>query len=294
MNAPRENVFQEALQPSDVGMPADLDDAKSDSDALLAMMKRFGREEELRAMFTDNKLWAKGFMSSGALEPSRQAALKLAGETASGPEALKRLKNLMKLESGYSRTAFEMSRAWAAIVAREGLTQGLGDAIKTYLDTRGIENYAAGSSWTTLYSYVLAASLAGGADALGPLEQMMSVAPGGIASVNEQAYFNSPDAWARVLVRSGKFDEYARSQGLNEDGSPKPSRLQEMLANKGFPMMTAAALRAITYARDPLFRLRIAAPKGDLPDIMPEPKAPEAPRTPSNPRFNDDPHGGWF
>jgi len=275
-----------------VGMPADLDEAKNDAEGFLAMTKRLGRQDELQAMFRDNKAWAKGFMGASN-DVARQAALKLAGETESSPEALNHLKNLMKVETGYSRTAFEMSRAWAAIVAREGLTQGLGAALKTYLDARGVENYSHGSTWTVLYSYVLAAAAAGGADALAPLEQLMSYAPGGIASVNEQAYFNSPDAWARVLVRSGKFDEYARSQGLNADGSPKPSKLQEMLTNKSLPMMTAAALRAITYARDPLFRSRAVAPKGALPDIQPDsPVAPTpSPRGPSNPRFGG--YGGY-
>ena len=187
-----------------------------------------------------------------------------------------------------------MSRAWASIVAREGLTRGLGDAMKRYLDARGVKDYSLGSSWSILYAYVLTAQMAGGADALAPLEELMNSSPGDIASVNEQAYFNSPEAWARVLVRSGKFEEYSRSQGLKEDGSPKPSKLQEMLTSQTRPMLAAAALRAIAYARDPSFSRRSAEPKGNIPDIHPlasgsaAPSAPSYPRGPSNPRFRDD------
>ncbi|MCR4294079.1 MAG: hypothetical protein NUW21_00985, partial [Elusimicrobia bacterium] len=173
------------------------------------------------------------------------------------------------------------------------LTLGLGDAMKRYLDARGVKDYSLGSSWPILYAYVVTAQLAGGVDALAPLEELMDQSPGDIASVNEQAYFNSPDAWARVLVRSGKFEEYSRSQGLNEDGSPKPSKLQEMLTNQTRPMKTAAALRAIAYARDPSFSRRAVEPKGNVPDIHPTaagsaPSSPSYPRGPSNPRFRDD------
>ncbi len=278
-----------------VGMPADLDHAKTDADAYLAMMKRLGRAEELQRIFRDTTFWG-----TNSAEPVRQAALKLAGERESDAAALNRLHNMMKTQTSYSRTGYEMSRAWAAIVAREGLTGGLGDAMKRYLDARGVKDYSLGSSWPILYAYVVAAQLGGGVDALAPLEELMDQSPGDIASVNEQAYFNSPDAWARVLVRSGKFEEYARSQGLNEDGSPKPSKLQEMLTNQIRPMKTAAALRAIAYARDPSFSRRAAEPKGNVPDIHPGAGSSSStssnsyPRGPSNPRFRDDwpPYGG--
>jgi len=276
-----------------VGMPADIDEAKLDADGYLAIMKRLGRTAELRQIFRDTTFWG-----TNSSESVRQAALKLAGETEKGDEALNRLKNMMKTQSSYSRTAFEMSRAWASIVAREGLTKGLGDAIKRYMDTRGVKDYSAGSSWTVLYAYVLAAQMAGGEAELEALEEVMNASPGDIASVNEQAYFNSPEAWARSLVRSGKFEQYARSQGLNEDGSPKPSKLQEMLASQTRPMLAAAALRAIAYARDPSFNRASPAPKGALPDIQPEPapKPTPTPRGPSNPRFNRDwpPHHDPF
>jgi len=272
-----------------VGMPADLDDAKTDADAYLAIMKRLGRTAELQRIFRDTTFWGTNTNDS-----VRQAALKLAGETETGEEALDRLKSMMKTQSSYSRTAFEMSRAWAQIVSRDGLTRGLGDAIKRYLDARGVKDYSSGSSWTVLYAYVLTAQLAGGADALGPLEELMSATPSDIASVNEQAYFNSPEAWAKVLVRSGKFEEYSRSQGLDEKGAPRPSKLQEMLTNQTRPMLAAAALRAIAYARDPNFARRSAEPKGDLPDIHPDAPSSSSsssgPRGPSNPRFQD---GRW-
>ena len=275
-----------------VGMPADLDEAKNDADGYLAMMKRLGRTDELQRVFRDTTFWG-----TNSAESVRQAALKYAGETESSAEALARLKNMMRTQTGWSRTGYEMSRAWAAIVAREGLTRGLGDDMKRYLDTRGVKDYGMGSSWTVLYAYVLTAAAAGGADSLAPLEELMAQSPGDIASVNEQAYFNSPDAWARVLIRSGKFEEYSRSQGLNADGSPKLSKLQEMLTNQTRPMMTAAALRAVAYARDPQASLKPVTPKGNLPDIRPESpssSSSSSPRGPSNPRFRDQDYGGMY
>ncbi len=248
-----------------VGMPVDIDSAQSDADGYLAMMRRLGREEELSRIFRDTALWGEN-----SAEPVRQAALKLAGETETGDVALNRLKNMMKTQTSYSRTGYEMSRAWAAIVAREGLTRGLGDAMKRYLDACGVGNSSRDSSWPILYAYVAAAALAGGADTLGALEGLMNQSPGDVAPKNEQSYFSAPDAWARALIRSGKFEEYSRSQGLNTDGSPKPSKLQDMLTNRMRPMFAAAALRAIAYARNPSFSRRGAEPKGDLPDILPD------------------------
>ena len=66
------------------------------------------------------------------------------------------------------------------------------------------------------------------------LEQVMNSDPDDIASVNEQAYFTSPDAWARTLIRSGRFAEYSRPT-LGKDGAPGPSRLEAMLASKNRP-----------------------------------------------------------
>jgi len=280
-----------------VGMPADLDEAKSDADSYLAMMKRLGRQDELLRIFRDTTFWG-----TNSAEPVRQAALKLAGETETGDDSLNRLKNLMRVTTSYTRTGFEISYAWAAIVAREGRTRGLGGAIKRYFDERGLSDSTKGSSWTVLLAYMEAARLAGGVDVLGPLEELMQHSPGDITPVHEQPYFSSPDAWARALMRSGKFEEYSRSQGLNADGSPKPSKLQEMLTNRTRPMLVAAALRAIAYARDPsMIRRALSAPeapKGDLPDIHPGPAPAPVPfnRGPSNPRFRDDwpPHGDGY
>ncbi|MBI4061264.1 MAG: AAA family ATPase [Elusimicrobia bacterium] len=248
-----------------VGVPAHLGELKADSAGYLAMMKRLGRQEELREIFRDKWAWR----DNNEFPSVHQAALIFAGETEAGAEALGRLRDLMRAQNGYSLTGHEMSRAWAAIVAREGLTRGLGGAIARYLEARGMESYDLADDWPVLYAYVATAALAGGADALEPLENILSQPPAGIASVNEQSYFSAPDAWARVLVRSGKFEEYARSRGLNADGSPKPSRLQEMLADQTRPMRAAAALRAIAYGRDPSKPSRPAEPKGGLPDLLP-------------------------
>lgn len=221
----------------------------------------------------------------------------MSGGLESGDAALPRLKDWMQAHSSYSRVAYEMSRAWAAIAAREGLTRGLGGAIKRYLDMQGLTNSSTAAGWTTLLAYVELAGLAGGTDALRPLEEMMNQPPSGIASVHKQSYFSSPDAWARVLVRSGKFEEYAQPQGHDANGAPKPSKLQEMMTDRSHPMLMAAALRAIAYARDPGFTRRAVEPRGDLPDIQPAATKPAAPsfepRRPINPRHDGDPFEGW-
>ena len=272
-----------------VGMPADIDSAKLDADGYLAMMRRIGREDELRQIFRDTTLWGKN-----SDEFVRQAALKLAGETETGEAALKRLKNMMKTQTQYSRTGYEMSRAWASVVAREGLTRGLGGAMNRYLGARSVTNYNRDSSWPVLYAYVIAAALAGGADTLAPLEELMSQSPKDITAKNEQAYFSAPDAWARALMRSGKFEEYARSQGLKDDGSPKPSKLQGMLISRSQPLLAAAALRAIAYARNPALSRRAAEPKGDLPDILPDDVPKPASDDLSDERFVLEPSADMF
>ncbi|MBI3289105.1 MAG: ATP-dependent Clp protease ATP-binding subunit, partial [Elusimicrobia bacterium] len=220
-----------------VGLPIDAESIKLDADGHVAMAKRLGRQEELLKIFRDNGMW--GAMSSR--DSVRQAALKLAGELETSEEALTRLKNMMKTQTSYSRTAYEMSRAWAAIAARLGRTKGLGEAITRHLEQFDLDEYHASSKhWTLLLAYVEAARLAGGADELQPLERLMSQPPNDVNSLNEQAYFTAPDAWAQALVRSGRFEEYARSQGLS-NGAPRPSKLQEMLMSKDRPMLVAAA-----------------------------------------------------
>jgi hypothetical protein len=269
-----------------VGLPADLDAAKGDADAYLALMTRLGRRDEVLRPARDTTFWGT------AAEGQRQAALRLLGEVGSGEEDLNRLRNHMRVMTSYSRTGFEVAYAWAEISARERRVQGLGDALKRYLDARGLTDYSLGSSWTVLLALVSLAARAGGADSLKPLEEIMNQAPTGIASVNEQAYFSTPDAWARVLVRSGRFEEYSRPQGLDAEGRPKPSKLQEMLASQTRPMLAAAAVRAIAYARDPNFPRTPVEPAGPVHDILPGPgsassssSAPSYPRGPSNPRF---------
>jgi hypothetical protein len=287
------NAAQRAL--GAVGLPADLDAVKGDADAYLELMGRLGRLDETIRPARDTTFWGT------AGDPQKQAALKRLAAVGAGDEDLNRLRNHMRVMTSYSRTAFEVSYAWAEISARERRTKGLGDAIKRYLDARGLTDYSLGSSWTVLLAYVTLAGKAGGAEVLKPLEELMNEAPGGIASVNEQAYFGTPDAWARALVRSGRFEEYSRSQGLDAEGRPKPSKLQEMLVNQSRPMLAAAALRAIAYARDPLFKPAPVEPAADLHDIFPGPgssslssSSSPSPRGPSNPRFWRDHPIDWM
>lgn len=94
---------------------------------------------------------------------------------------------------------------------------------------------------------------AGGAAELEPLETLMKNDPGHINADYEPVYFSAPEAWAKALVRSGQFAEYARKT-LGPDGAPRPSRLEQMLLARERPMLAAAALRAIALARDPAFK----------------------------------------
>ncbi len=273
-----------------VGMPIDADEAKNDPDGWLALQKRLGKTSELLRVYKDTTFWGM------ASDPVKQAALRLAGETETGDDALRMLKNHMKTQTSYSRTGFEASYAWAAVAARMKLTRGLGGAIKRYLDEKGLSEYSSATAWTTLLAYVELARLAGGAEVLGALEEMMDHSPSDITPVHEQPYFSTPDAWARSLLRSGKFDEYAKPQGLDEKGSPKPSKLQVMLLDKNRPMKVAAALRAIAYARDAGFKRDAIEPAGDVPNIHPEgSSSSSSPRGPSNPRFDPDRnYGGGY
>ncbi len=248
-----------------VGMPADIDATRADAEGYLALIKRLGRQDELLLLFHDTKLWGENRSS----EPILKAALKFVGETETSEAASNRLKNMMHTQTSYSTIAYEMARAWAQIVAREGLTRGLGDAVKRYLDVRGMKDHSLSANWPILYAYIVASSFAGGLAELAPLEEIMNETPDGISNLNEQSYFSAPDAWARSLLRSGKFVEYASSPGLKPDGSPKFSKLQEMLVNKTRPMLVAAALRAIAYERDSSLSRRAVEPKGDLPDSSP-------------------------
>ena len=105
----------------------------------------------------------------------------------------------------------------------------------------------------------------------------MNIAPGGqtLHYRHEQAYFAAPEAWAKTVVRSGKFAEYSRPR-LGPDGAPQPSILMEMLMNKGRPLLVAAALRAMALARDLSFKEKPVEPKGEAPSLLSGKKAPRA------------------
>jgi ATP-dependent Clp protease ATP-binding subunit ClpC len=246
-----------------VGMPIDEEYAKRDADGLLELYRRQERLPELVAELHDKAAWRK------ADEPRKMAILKAAGESETSEAAVQRLREAMGEHSSYSRTGYETSRAIAAVLAHAGMTDKLGDAIKRWLDQHGVSySGSGGSKWTQLLAYVELARLSGGAETLDALEQLMRNAPDSINSVHEQAYFTSPDAWARSLIRGGKFEEYARPT-LGADGAPGPSKLEQMLASKDKPMLVAGALRAIAYARDPSFKPKAWAPAGAVPDIAP-------------------------
>jgi ATP-dependent Clp protease ATP-binding subunit ClpC len=246
-----------------VGMPIDEEYAKRDADGLLELYRRQERLPELVAELHDKAAWRK------ADEPRKMAILKAAGESETSEASVQRLREAMGEHSSYSRTGYETSRAIAAVLAHAGMTDKLGDAIKRWLDQHGVSySGSGGSKWTQLLAYVELARLSGGAETLDALEQLMRNAPDSINSVHEQAYFTSPDAWARSLIRGGKFEEYARPT-LGADGAPGPSKLEQMLASKDKPMLVAGALRAIAYARDPSFKPKAWAPAGAVPDIAP-------------------------
>ena len=122
-------------------------------------------------------------------------------------------------------------------------------------------------TWSVLYAYVLAAEQAGGPEVLEQIEAIMAIGPGSITSCFEQVSFATPEAWAKALIRNGKFGEYAVRR-LGPDGAPQPSRLEKMLIDKEHPMMAAAALRAIALARDPSFKPQAAGGvEGDVPNL---------------------------
>ncbi len=247
-----------------IGVPADEDIAKRDADGLLELYRRQERVGELTAEFFDKAKY------NAADEARKMAILKAVGDEATPEQAVALLREAMGKHASYSRTGYETSRAMASVLAQAGFFGGLGDAIKRWHDKFGITGYggAGGSQWTQLLAYVELARIAGGGETLAALEELMSNNPGSINSVHEQAYFTSPDAWARSLVRSGRFAEYARPT-LGPDGAPGMSRLEAMLASKDKPMLVAAALRAIAYSRDPFFKPKSWEPRGAVPDITP-------------------------
>jgi hypothetical protein len=110
----------------------------------------------------------------------------------------------------------------------------------------------------------------GSPEDLPELERLMNESPawGDLHYRHEQAYFAAPEAWARIVVRSGLFAAYARPS-MGADGAPVPSTLQKMLTSKDKPLLVAAALRAMALARDPSFREKPVDPAGDAPAIHP-------------------------
>ncbi|MFI5345795.1 MAG: AAA family ATPase [Elusimicrobiota bacterium] len=246
-----------------LGYPADLEAVKADGDGVTALYRRMGKGDELRAEFYDDAVWNK-------IDGERKiAVLALVGEQAEPTDQTFALLAavLRGSRAGDRVVRYQAAQAWANLTAATGRTRGLGEAISGYFKTNGIGQY--NDPWAVLYAYVLAAEQAGGADALPALEAIMNVDPGPYNAVNsnhEQMYFSTPEAWAKTLIRSGKFAEYARP-ALGPDGAPLPSRLQQMLLEKNHPMMVAAALRAIGLARDPSVKGKTGADGAAVPAI---------------------------
>jgi ATP-dependent Clp protease ATP-binding subunit ClpC len=243
-----------------IGYPADLDTAKRDAVGMADLYRRMGKDAELRAKFYDEDAWKK------ADAAEKTAILTFVGAQAEPTDdTFTYLGMILRgTRAGDRVVRYQVAQAWADQVARTGRTNGLGAAMDAYFSKHGIKSYE--DIWGVLYAYVLAAEQAGGADTIASLEKIMLVEPGSISSNHEQMYFSTPEAWAKAVIRNGKFAEYARPT-LGADGAPQPSRLQQMLTDKLHPMMVAGALRAIALARDPSFRPKAEAPKGDVPVI---------------------------
>jgi ATP-dependent Clp protease ATP-binding subunit ClpC len=243
-----------------LGYPADLDVVKGDGEGVEALYRRMGMGDELRAEFFDEAKWNK-------IDAERKnAVLALVGDqTNPSDETFQLLAQVLRGQRAGDRPVkYRAAQAWANLAARTGRTRGLGAAISAYFSKHGIKAYE--GIWGVLYAYVLAAEQAGGADVLPALESIMKVDPGSIASNHEQMYFSTPEAWAKALIRSGKYAEYSRAT-LGEDGGTRPSILMQMLTDKSHPMMVAGALRAIGLARDPFFKAKAGADGAAVPEI---------------------------
>jgi ATP-dependent Clp protease ATP-binding subunit ClpC len=244
-----------------LGYPADMDAIKGDGQGIAELYRRMGKGDELRAAFYDDALWNK------TDSHAKIATFALLAEAQPTEQTFELLAQSLKGKRSADRVArYYAAQSWADLVAKTGRTKGLADAMATYTKIHGINSYE--EQYAVLYAYVLAAEQAGGADVLAPLEALMSFNPGSIASNHEQMYFSTPEAWAKALIRGGKFAEYSQPT-LGANGAPEPSRLQKMLIDKDHPMMAAAALRAIALARDPSFKPKAAAAAGDVPRIDP-------------------------
>jgi hypothetical protein len=243
-----------------LGYPADMDEVKGDAQGIAELYRRMGKADELRAAFYDTDKWNK--LDSHA----KIATFALVAEAGPTDKTFELLAESMRGKRSSDRVArYYAAQAWAKLVADGRRTKGLADAMAAYTKTHGINSYE--DQWAVLYGYVLAAELSGGPELLAPLETLMEFNPGSIASNHEQMYFSTPEAWAKTLIRTGKFAEYA-ARSLGPDGAPQPSRLEKMLIDKEHPMMAAGALRAIALARDPNFKPKEAAgTETDVPKI---------------------------
>jgi hypothetical protein len=243
-----------------LGYPADFDEVKGDAQGIAELYRRMGKADELRAAFYDTDKWNK--LDSHA----KIAAFALVAEVKPTDKTFELLAESMRGKRSSDRVArYYAAQAWAKLVADGRRTKGLADAMAAYTKTHGINSYE--EPWAVLYGYVLAAELSGGPEVLAPLEALMAFSPDSIASNHEQMYFSTPEAWAKALIRNGKFAEYS-ARTLGADGAPVPSKLEKMLIDKAHPMMAAGALRAIALARDPSFKPKeAAAAETDVPKI---------------------------
>ena len=221
---------------------------KEDAAGLAELYRRMGKAQELRAAFEDQEKWRK--LDANA----KMAALDLVAEAEPTDKTLELVAAQMPGGSFSQERGvhYHAAQAWANLVARGRRTKGLAAAMSAYLSKHsGLEGEE--ENWAILYAYVLAAEQAGGPELLAPLESIMSNSPDEIYFNHEQTYFSAPEAWAKTLIRTGKFAEYAAST-LGADGAPQPSRLQKMLLDQDHPMRAAAAIRAIALGRDPGFK----------------------------------------
>jgi len=256
-----ENALAQALGAR--GYPGDMDLIKKSPEGLVGLARRTGRLAELKADFYDAARWGK------ADEVQRRAALlTIAEETAPSAETFKILSEMISGKGGRSTervTRYHAAIAWATLAARAGRTKGLPKAINAYVGKHGIGGY--NDPWGILYAYVLTAEKTGGAEVLPALERIMDQDPNGIGSNHEQMYFSTPEAWAKVLIRSGLFAEYAR-KSIGADGAPALSRLEKMLVSKDRPLLVSAALRAIALSRDPSYRPEaVSGVQTGIPDV---------------------------
>ncbi len=242
-----ENALARAL--GEVGYPADHDAIKASPEGIFALARRTGRVDDLLAEFRDPARWSKisaerraaALMAVAAQPQADDETFQILGEMISGRGS----------RSAERTIRYQAAQTWATLVARGHRTKGLSQAMVAYVDKHGIQGY--NDPWGILYAYVLAAEQAGGPDLLPALEKIMNIDPNAVGSNHEQMYFSTPEAWAKALIRNGRFSEYARKT-LGPDGAPQPSRLEKMLMSKDRPLLVSAALRAIALSRDASYR----------------------------------------